>query len=67
MQAKIIKTKLKILKSQIEDCRLFYAELKSIQKISASPNAYIELLGNIEELANKYKEDIRSVLNGKEI
>lgn len=51
--------------STIEELRREYMTYLSLQKVSCAPDAYNELLEDLETFAENHKEKIKGIINGK--
>lgn len=63
----VIDTKMLIKRhlSTIEELRKEYLTYLSLQKVSCVPDAYNELLEDLETFAENHKEKIKEIINGK--
>lgn len=51
--------------STIEELRKEYMTYLSLQKVSCAPDAYNELLKDLETFAENHKEKIKEIINGE--
>lgn len=51
--------------STLEELRREYMTYLSLQKVSCAPDAYNELLEDLEMFAENHKEKIKGIINGK--